>query len=64
MERLQELTLADLFHIPYGSLLVPMGCDLLTNDQRPNLVRWWKDISSRESWKKLVKNKGFIEGTA
>jgi len=48
-----DVTLADLFHLPYGSLLfehLKIGLD-----GRPNLQRWWKDISSRQSWE-AVKN--------
>ncbi|KAM6490692.1 glutathione S-transferase-like protein [Amanita muscaria] len=46
-----EITLADLFHIPYGAKLfhADVGAgDLI--DSRPNVKRWWNDITSRESW--------------
>jgi len=45
-----ELTLADIFHIPQGlgALPSPNGVDLL--EQRPNFARWWKEINSRPSW--------------
>ncbi|KAH9992149.1 glutathione S-transferase [Russula vinacea] len=44
-----EVTLADLFHLPYGSIVFEqLEYGLL--DKRPNLQRWWKDISSRPSW--------------
>ncbi|CDO68190.1 hypothetical protein BN946_scf184938.g42 [Trametes cinnabarina] len=49
-----ELTLADLFHIPYGALLEKQGIDYLVSGRWPNVTRWWKDISSRESWKKVA----------
>ncbi|KAF8516168.1 glutathione S-transferase [Hysterangium stoloniferum] len=42
-----EITLADLFHLPYGSILVQVGADVFST---PNLKRWWNDISSRPSW--------------
>lgn len=48
-----EITLADLFHLPYGSIVfeqLELGLD-----GRPNLQRWWKDITSRPSWQ-AVKN--------
>jgi len=49
-----ELTLADLFHLPYGSIVFEqLGYGGL--DKRPNLKRWWDDISSRPSWQ-AVKN--------
>ncbi|EDR07430.1 uncharacterized protein LACBIDRAFT_298606 [Laccaria bicolor S238N-H82] len=44
----EEVTLADLFHIPYGALLPAAGSNLL--DTKPNVARWWKDITSRPSW--------------
>jgi len=42
-----EITLADLFHLPYGYRLVKAGFDIFST---PNLKRWWDDISSRPSW--------------
>ncbi|TFK65105.1 glutathione S-transferase-like protein [Pluteus cervinus] len=48
-----ELTLADLFHIPYGELLPKAGSDILVNESFPNVSRWWKDITSRPTWKKV-----------
>jgi glutathione S-transferase len=44
-----EVTLADLYHLPYGKwVFVDLGLGDL--DKRPNLKRWWNDISSRPSW--------------
>ncbi|KAI0298226.1 glutathione S-transferase [Russula brevipes] len=44
-----ELTLADLFHLPYGSVVFDrLGYGGL--DKRPNVARWWKEISSRPAW--------------
>ncbi|TRM64616.1 thioredoxin-like protein [Schizophyllum amplum] len=43
-----EVTLADLFHLPYGSLLPKIGFNGL--EEKPNVARWWKDITSRQSW--------------
>ncbi|KAF9800158.1 hypothetical protein IEO21_10423 [Rhodonia placenta] len=45
----EEVSLADLFHIPYGSMLGMMRIDL-GSETRPNAARWWKDIMSRPSW--------------
>ncbi|EGO03797.1 hypothetical protein SERLA73DRAFT_175448 [Serpula lacrymans var. lacrymans S7.3] len=50
-----HVTLADLFHLPYGSMLGYQGNDILESETRPNVARWWKDISSRPSWE-AVKN--------
>ncbi|KAH7922081.1 glutathione S-transferase [Leucogyrophana mollusca] len=45
-----NLTLADLFHLPAGStLLGPAGYAHLL-EKRPNVARWWNDISSRPAW--------------
>ncbi|KAI5886115.1 thioredoxin-like protein [Schizophyllum commune H4-8] len=54
-----KLTLADLFHIPYGSMLAKIGYNGL--EKKPNVARWWKDISSRESWQAV---KDGVKGTA
>ncbi|KAH7907024.1 glutathione S-transferase-like protein [Hygrophoropsis aurantiaca] len=44
-----NVTLADLFHLPSGSMLGAAGfSDIL--EKRPNVARWWKDISSRPAW--------------
>ncbi|KAI0943403.1 hypothetical protein AcW1_002573 [Taiwanofungus camphoratus] len=34
-----EITLADLFHLPYGSMLGVMGIDVLLSEKRPNVAR-------------------------
>ncbi|KAG7451460.1 glutathione S-transferase [Guyanagaster necrorhizus] len=43
-----DVTLADFFHIPWGVLLVVAGSDIM--ESKPNVARWWKDITSRPSW--------------
>ncbi|KAI0725085.1 glutathione transferase [Fomitopsis betulina] len=46
-----EITIADLFHLTYGSMLAPLGINALEDaSKRPNVARWWKDITSRPSW--------------
>lgn len=87
--RLQEFTLADVFHLPYGYLLVDGGSDILNDsEERPNVARcvfllgsscaamggllrrsrcvltyrWWKDITSRESW--VAVKDGVVESNA
>ncbi|OCB86175.1 glutathione S-transferase [Sanghuangporus baumii] len=43
------ITLADLFHLPYGTMITErLGIDALNS--KPNVARWWKDITSRPSW--------------
>ncbi|KAF9809006.1 hypothetical protein IEO21_07631 [Rhodonia placenta] len=45
-----EVTLADLFHLSYGAMLSVIGINVLETDKRPNVARWWKDITSRPAW--------------
>ncbi|KAI9855343.1 MAG: hypothetical protein M1813_009801 [Trichoglossum hirsutum] len=46
-----NFTLADLFHIPYGSLLgAAEAGELIT--ERPHIKAWWDRITARESWAK------------
>jgi hypothetical protein len=55
----QELTLADLYHLPGGSLLPILGINVI--QEKKNVARWWNDISSRASWQKI---KDGLPGTA
>ncbi|KAK7042922.1 hypothetical protein VNI00_008658 [Paramarasmius palmivorus] len=48
-----ELTLADLFHIPYGTMLSVAGSNIMS-EQGPNVTRWWNEITSRDSWKAVA----------
>jgi len=44
-----EITLADFYHIPFGGLLGDEArCNIL--ETKPNVARWFKEISSRPSW--------------
>ncbi|TFK27946.1 glutathione S-transferase [Coprinopsis marcescibilis] len=43
-----EITLADLLHLPYGTYLPTAGADIFST--RPNLARWFKDLSEQPSW--------------
>ncbi|GLB42152.1 putative glutathione S-transferase, N-terminal domain [Lyophyllum shimeji] len=43
-----ELTLADLFHLPHGFYLAQAGSNIM--ETKPNVARWFKEISSRPSW--------------
>ncbi|KAJ6570612.1 glutathione S-transferase [Mycena vulgaris] len=47
-----DFTLADLFHVSYGAILVLAECDLMTT-KGPNIARWWNDVISRPSWVSL-----------
>ncbi|KAN0132163.1 glutathione S-transferase [Lactarius tabidus] len=44
-----EVTLADLFHLPYGSLVFH-NLQLGNLDKRPNVKRWWDELCARPSW--------------
>lgn len=49
-----EFTLADLSHLPNTQYLVNATDrgELFTSGE--NVARWWGEISSRESWKKVI----------
>lgn len=48
-----NLTLADLQHLPHGNLLFTNGCeDLFTS--RPNVARWWNELTSRPAWREVT----------
>ncbi|KAG2074855.1 glutathione S-transferase [Suillus decipiens] len=44
-----SVTLADLAHLPYGTMFCGVGYAEVF-ESRPNLARWWKDISNRPAW--------------
>ncbi|KDQ12148.1 hypothetical protein BOTBODRAFT_176673 [Botryobasidium botryosum FD-172 SS1] len=44
-----NITIADLFHLPYGYTLEKIGVDW-TSYGGPNVKRWWQEVSSRPSW--------------
>ncbi|KAK0220077.1 glutathione S-transferase [Armillaria fumosa] len=47
-----NLTLVDLFHIPYTVELEEAGCDIMYS--KPNVARWWRVLLARESWKAVA----------
>ncbi|XP_019054394.1 PREDICTED: glutathione S-transferase-like [Nelumbo nucifera] len=49
-----EFTLADLSHLPNTHYLVNDTDSGHLFNSRKNVGRWWDEISSRESWKKVV----------
>ncbi|KAI3609800.1 glutathione s-transferase [Moniliophthora roreri] len=48
-----EITLADLFHLPFGMMLSVAGSDIMLK-QGPNVTRWWNDLTSRPAWKAVA----------
>ncbi|KAF5554668.1 glutathione S-transferase [Fusarium mexicanum] len=49
-----EITLADLFHIPYGVLAEPFGFMDLLQDF-PIVKKWWLELRERQSWIMVTK---------
>ncbi|KAI5123836.1 hypothetical protein M0805_009128 [Coniferiporia weirii] len=52
-----EFTLADLFHLPYGTVLTEYT-DFTGLEATPNVARWWKDIYGRPSWQSVITSPG------
>ncbi|KAJ5539325.1 glutathione S-transferase [Penicillium frequentans] len=48
-----SLTLADLYHLPYGAFVEQFGFSELV-DKYPAFKKWWEGLKSRDSWKKLT----------
>ncbi|KAG8735840.1 hypothetical protein FRC10_010088 [Ceratobasidium sp. 414] len=46
-----KITLADLFHLPYGTFVNQISPDMMAS--KPHVKKWWDDISSRPSWTKV-----------
>ncbi|KAJ4244219.1 hypothetical protein NW762_014601 [Fusarium torreyae] len=50
-----SITVADIFHLPYGAMAEPLGFgDLLP--KYPAVEKWWNGLRARESWKKVNEN--------
>ncbi|CAO3683356.1 unnamed protein product [Umbelopsis vinacea] len=50
-----SFTLADVVHLPYGHYAVQAGLeDVFNSPSRPNVARWWKNITSEPSWKAAI----------
>ncbi|KAG9000257.1 hypothetical protein FRB93_012797 [Tulasnella sp. JGI-2019a] len=47
-----EIGLADLYCLPYGTLAEKVTPGVF--DSTPNVSRWWKSISTRPSWKRVL----------
>lgn len=53
-----ELTIADLFHLPYGKMVADLGAAPgLLDGSLPHVAAWWKEISGLEAWAR-ANNKG------
>jgi glutathione S-transferase len=53
----KKISLADLFTIPHGALLKAARVDILEDTKRPNVARWWKEITGRPSWQAVKDGK-------
>ncbi|KAL1406991.1 hypothetical protein Q8F55_006404 [Vanrija albida] len=48
-----KLTLADIFHLPYGKMAVDLGkAPGLVDGSLPNVTRWWKELTELPAWEK------------
>jgi len=45
-----ELTVVDLFHLPYGQMTEQFFPEIL--ESQPHVAKWWKELKGRESWAK------------
>ncbi|KAK3322867.1 glutathione S-transferase [Apodospora peruviana] len=48
-----ELTLADLFHLPYGVMVRDLGYTSIFEDY-PHVAKWFDGLMARESWKQVA----------
>jgi len=48
------VTLADLFHVPWG-YIVHYEQVIAVFDGYPSVARWWQDISNRPAWRATLK---------
>ncbi|KAF7344142.1 hypothetical protein MVEN_01704400 [Mycena venus] len=49
-----EYSLADLFHFGNAPRLAENGIDIMTSEGRPNVTRWWNELTARPAWAKLT----------
>jgi glutathione S-transferase len=47
-----DVTLADLYHLPYGTFVERFGfAELIV--KYPATNKWWESLKARQSWKKI-----------
>ena len=63
-----EFSLADILHCPNTHYAIATGHNFWNDPKRPNVARWWKNISEREAWKKVAaeiekmgRSRGFVK---
>ncbi len=45
---MQEITLADLFHLPYGHVITSVGVDALHSEKWPSVARFVRSLEMNE----------------
>ena len=50
----EDFTVADIVYMPYTAYLLMQPTYANVFDKYENVARWWKDVSSRPSWNKVV----------
>ena len=50
----EDFTVADIVYMPYTDYLLQISQYANVLDKYENVTRWWKDISGRSAWKKVV----------
>ncbi|KAJ4491268.1 glutathione S-transferase III [Lentinula edodes] len=49
-----QYTLADIYHLPNGyTLQTQCGELVFLSEKRPNVARWWTEITGRDAWKQV-----------
>jgi len=48
-----NLTIVDLYHLPYGSMAISPAIGIDFTAHRPNVARWWNELASLPSWQKV-----------
>lgn len=48
-----KVTLADLYHLPYGAFVEQFGAAEVYA-KYPAFQKWWDSLKARESWKKIT----------
>ncbi|KAL5223403.1 hypothetical protein ABZP36_028116 [Zizania latifolia] len=56
-----KFTLADLVHLPNTHHIVTSARFPELYESRKNVQRWWKTISARESWQKVLRDMDIVE---
>jgi len=49
----REITVADLFHLPYGTMVEGLGFAELF-EKYPHVNTWWNSLKARQSWQSII----------